>query len=46
MTSNRLDEFDTRVETMLFCNGPQRAATPDAIRTLLVAGYSAESLLY
>ena len=31
---------------MLFCNGPQCAATPDAIRTLLRAGYPAERLAY
>ena len=41
-TADRLDDFDTCVETILFCNGPQCAATPDAIRTLLAAGYPPE----
>ena len=45
-TADRLGEFDDRVDTVLFCNGPQCAATPDAIRTLLRAGYPAERLLY
>ena len=45
-TADRLDDFDTCVETILFCNGPQCAATPDAIRTLLAAGYPPEGLLY
>jgi len=45
-TADRLDDFDPSVETILFCNGPQCAATPDAIRTLLAAGYPAEGLLY
>jgi hypothetical protein len=46
LTADRLDEFDTRVDTILFGNGSQCAATPDAIRTLLAAGHPAESLLY
>ena len=45
-TADRLDEFDASVDTVLFCNGPQCAATPDAIRTLLRAGHPAERLLY
>ena len=32
--------------SILFCNGPQCAATPDAIRTLLDAGCPAAALLY
>ncbi len=32
--------------TIFFCNGPQCAATPSSIRTLLGAGYPAESILY
>jgi rhodanese-related sulfurtransferase len=44
--ADRLDEFDKRVATIVFCNGPQCAATPDAIRTLLAVGYPAEGLLY
>jgi rhodanese-related sulfurtransferase len=45
-TPDRLDEFDATVETVLFCNGPQCAATPRAIRALLGSGHPAESLLY
>ena len=33
-TADRLNEFDDGVDTVLFCNGPQCAATPAAIRTL------------
>ena len=32
--------------TILFCNGPQCAATPAAIRALIAAGYPAASILY
>jgi len=32
--------------TVFFCNGPQCAATPDAIRTLLASGYPPETILY
>jgi rhodanese-related sulfurtransferase len=45
-TTDRLNEFDDGVDTVLFCNGPQCAATPDALRTLLRAGHPAERLLY
>lgn len=45
-TTDRLNEFDEGVDTVLFCNGPQCAATPDTIRTLLGAGHPAERLLY
>ena len=45
-TTERLDEFDPAVETVVFCNGPQCAATPDTVQQLLAAGYPAESLLY
>jgi rhodanese-related sulfurtransferase len=34
------------VATVFFCNGPQCAATPDAIRTLLASGYPPEAILY
>ena len=33
-------------DTILFCNGPQCAATPDAIRRLFDAGHPPERLLY
>ena len=42
----RLDELDPSVPTVFFCNGPQCAATPDAVRTLLDAGYPADAILY
>ena len=32
--------------TILFCNGPQCAATPDAVEALLAAGYPAGALAY
>jgi rhodanese-related sulfurtransferase len=45
-TAARLDDFDRTVDAVLFCNGPQCAATPDAIGTLLDAGYPPERLFY
>jgi hypothetical protein len=42
----RTDELDRSADTIVFCNGPQCAATPDAIRTLLDAGHPPERLLY
>jgi rhodanese-related sulfurtransferase len=42
----KMDELDPSVPTVFFCNGPQCAATPDAIRQLLDAGYPARSILY
>ena len=44
--AERLAEFDPTTDTILFCNGPQCAATPDAIRRLLDAGHPPERLLY
>ena len=44
--AERLPEFDPESDTILFCNGPQCAATPDAIRRLLDAGHPPERLLY
>lgn len=38
--------LDRDLATVLFCNGPQCTATPDAIRTLLARGYPAGSILY
>ena len=32
--------------TVFFCNGPQCAATPDAVRALLGAGHPAGAILY
>lgn len=42
----RLGEIDPERTTVLFCNGPQCLATPDAIRTLLEAGYAPDRLRY
>jgi rhodanese-related sulfurtransferase len=44
--ADAIGSLDPALETILFCNGPQCAATPDAIRTLLAAGYPAASILY
>jgi rhodanese-related sulfurtransferase len=41
-----IDSLDPSVATIFFCNGPQCAATPAAIRTLLTGGYPAETILY
>jgi len=41
-----MDSLDSNVATVFFCNGPQCAATPDAIRTLLTSGYPPEAILY
>jgi len=45
-TAARLDELDDSVDTVLFCNGPQCKATPDAISTLIAHGHPPERLLY
>lgn len=42
----RIGELDATVETVVFCNGPQCAASPDAVRTLVAAGYPPGRLLY
>ena len=39
-------DLDPSSSTVLFCNGPQCAATPEAVRMLLDAGCPAASLLY
>jgi rhodanese-related sulfurtransferase len=44
--AERIAELDPVRPAVLFCNGPQCTATPDAIRALLDAGYPAESLRY
>jgi len=41
-----LEELDPSARTAFFCNGPQCAATPDAVRTLLDRGYPADAILY
>ena len=45
-THDRIGELDPGVATVMFCNGPQCAATPDAIEQLLAAGYPPQSILY
>ncbi len=42
----RIDELDRTAVTVLFCNGPQCPATPDAVAALLDAGYPADRLQY
>ena len=42
----RIDELDRDRVTVLFCNGPQYAATPRAVEALLTAGYPPEKLRY
>src|SRR5690242_15708467 len=44
--AGRLGEVDPDVETVVFCNGPQCAATPDLVDRLLAAGHPPERLLY
>ena len=42
----RIGELDPGAVTVLFCNGPQCAATPDAIAILLEAGHPAAGLRF
>lgn len=42
----RVDELDRGRPTVLFCNGPQCGATPEAVRALLEHGYPADKLRY
>jgi rhodanese-related sulfurtransferase len=42
----RLDEVATDAPVVLFCNGPQCSATPDAIRILLAAGHPPDRIRY
>lgn len=42
----RRAELDPREPAVLFCNGPQCTATPQAIAALLAAGHPAAALLY
>lgn len=44
--ADRIGELDPAHPTIFFCNGPQCAATPDAIHKLLVAGYAPAAILY
>lgn len=41
-----IDSLDPGLTTIFFCNGPQCAATPAVIRTLLANCYPPESILY
>lgn len=43
---DRIAELDPSRPAVMFCNGPQCSATPDAIRSLLAAGHPAPALLY
>jgi rhodanese-related sulfurtransferase len=42
----RIREVPRDERVILFCNGPQCSATPDAIRALLDTGHPADGLLY
>lgn len=42
----RIGELDPDRPTIFFCNGPQCAATPSAVATLLAAGYPAQAIRY
>lgn len=44
--ADRIDELDPDKVTVLFCNGPQCPATPDAVHALLERGYPADKLRY
>ena len=41
-----IGSLDPGVSTVFFCNGPQCAATPEAIATLLAGGYPPSAILY
>ena len=43
---DHLEELDPERPVALFCNGPQCAATPDAVRRLLAAGRPPALILY
>ena len=43
---DRIDELNRDQVTILFCNGPQCAATPDVVAALLAAGYPGGALAY
>jgi rhodanese-related sulfurtransferase len=42
----RRDELDRERSAVMYCNGPQCTATPQAIAALLAAGHPAAALLY
>jgi len=44
--AERLGELDPYQPIVLFCNGPQCSATPDAVRRLLAAGRPPALMLY
>jgi len=44
--ADRIGELDLVRPTVFFCNGPQCAATPDAVDALLAAGHPADTILY
>jgi rhodanese-related sulfurtransferase len=46
LITDSIGSLDPGLATIFFCNGPQCAATPASIRTLLAAGYPAASILY
>jgi len=44
--ADAIGSLDRDVAAVFFCNGPQCAATPDAIRALLAAGHPPASILF
>jgi len=44
--ADRSGDLDREQQTVFFCNGPQCGQSPDAIRTLLAAGYPPDRILY
>lgn len=44
--TERMDELDRNGSTIFFCNGPQCPQSPNAISSLLSAGYPPEKILY
>ena len=43
---DHVDELSHSAPTAFFCNGPQCAATPDAVHKLLNAGYPPDAIYY
>jgi rhodanese-related sulfurtransferase len=46
MAADSIDSINRGTVTVFFCNGPQCAATPEAIHTLLEEGHPADSILF
>lgn len=46
LIDEQIDQLDRAGKNVLFCNGPQCAATPRAVERLLAAGFPPELLAY